>query len=320
MLNYVNTKERTFKIGKVDAFGLANKYGTPLYAYSTDIIRKKYLLLKANIPENIDIFYSIKANPNLSICSFINSIGAGAEISSSGELFAALKSGFSPKKIIFDGPGKTDEELKYAIKNGVNIINVESVSELKRINSIAKNQNKKVNVCLRINPRLRLETKILMGSGSQKFGIDEEKAGSVINFALGLNNINLLGIHIYSGSQITSNSELLKNIENTIRIACEYSKKFNFPLKCINLGGGIGIPYDKKLEVDIKKFGEGLSSIIKKKSILYNLKDTKFILELGRYLTAEAGIYLTKVIDVKESRGRKYVIVDGGINHSFIPI
>jgi diaminopimelate decarboxylase len=315
-------KNGILTVGNVDALTLVKTYGTPLYVYDLEIIRKQYDALKRAIPKTVKIFYAIKANPNPGICSFIKTLGAGAEIASSGELYVALKTGFKGNEIVYNGPGKTDEDIQYAIENAVHIINVESLDELHRLNVIAKNAARLVNVCVRVNPIQGVQkVKMQTGGGSQKLGIDEEQIETVVETALKLEQINLLGIHVYVGSQILEEGILLDNIENTLQISCRTAKQFGLPLKCINFGGGLGVPYNEsEPKFNVENFGKGLTAIIHKVSQWFDLSDTQFILEPGRFLVSDAGVFLTKVISVKESRGKKYAIVDGGINHAFLPI
>ena len=303
-------------VSGISLVSLVEKYGSPLYVYDLEIIREQYQALKQAIPEQVKIFYAIKANPNPSICAFIRSLGAGAEIASAGELYIALKSGFQGKDIIYNSPGKTDADIEYAINNGVYILNVESMDELWRINLIAEQKQVVVKICIRINPiRPVTELKMQTGGGSQKFGTDEEEIETIIIAALKFEWIELQGIHIYVGSQILAAEILLDNIENTLKIAFDAAKKFGFALKCINFGGGLGVPYNEsEPEFDVEKFGKGLTALISKYDKI------SFILEPGRFLVSESGMFLTKVISVKESRGKKYAIVDGGINHAFLPI
>lgn len=321
-MKYFNTNESVLKMGKINVVRLVEEYDTPLYVYDTDIIKKQYQSLKDHLSDRVKIFFAMKSNPNIMVCSFLRSLGASVEVASSGELFAAIKSGFNKENIIFDGPGKSCKDLEFAIKTGIYIINVESIEEIKRINTIAKKESKRTKVCIRINPRVGVEkAKMKWGGGPHKFGVDEEKADDVIKYTLDAEFVELLGIHVSVGSQIADHKGLLKSTENTIQVACETFKKNDIPLRCINLGGGIGVPYDENdVEVDIEAFGKGLVNIIKEKSKEYGLEETEFILEPGRYLTSESGVYLVKVIDIKESGGKKFAIVDGGINHSFLPI
>jgi diaminopimelate decarboxylase len=306
--------------GGINLVSLVKKYGSPLYVYDLEIIREQYQALKQAIPNQVKIFYAIKANPNPNICSFVRSLGAGAEIASSGELYIALKSGFKGKNIIYNSPGKTNEDIEYAINNEVQIINVESMDELLRINLIAQQRQKSVKICIRINPiRMITEAKMQTGGGSQKFGTDEEDIETIIKVALKLEWIDLQGIHIYVGSQILDADILLDNIENTLKIAFNTAEKFGFALQCINFGGGLGVPYsESEPELDIEKFGKGLTALINKIDKKY--ANINFILEPGRFIVSESGMFLTKVISIKKSRGKNYAIVDGGINHAFLPI
>ena len=307
--------------GNVDILTLVEEYGTPLYVYDLEIIRQQYEVLKRSIPSKVKIFYAVKANPNLHICKFMHSLGAGAEIASSGELFIALKAGFTGKDIIYNGPGKTDEDILYAIENRVHVINVESMDELHRLNTIAASKRSLVKVCIRVNPINGIsKVKMQTGGGPQKLGIDEEQIEIVIRTALKCAWIELQGIHIYVGSQILEHKLLLDSIENTLQIAGR-TNQLGFPLKCVNFGGGLGVPYsESEPEFEVESFGKGLTAIINQASKKYNLSTSHFILEPGRFLVSEAGIFLTKVITVKESRGKKFAILDGGINHAFLPI
>lgn len=321
-MKYFNNQEGiALKIGNVNVLSLIKEYGTPLYVYDFEIIRKQYDVLKRSIPKQVKIFYAVKANPNSSVCSFIGSLGAGAEIASSGELCIALNSGFSGANIIYNSPGKTDEDIQYAIKNDVSFLNVESIDELYRINAIAKNEGRSVNLCVRINPLSGAsQAKMHTGGNSQKFGIDEEQVGSLIEAALRLDWVKLLGVHVYVGSQILDFSVLLASIENTLKLACQLAQQYGFPLKTVNFGGGLGVPYcDTEEDFDVENFGKGLAQLISKMSQSFDLSETNFILEPGRFLVSDSGVLLTKVLSVKESRGKKYAIVDSGVNHALFP-
>lgn len=300
---------------------LVTKYATPLYVYDINTIKSQYDLLRQSIPKQVKIFYALKANPNPSVCAFLHSLGAGAEIASSGELCIALKSGFLGSEIIYNGPGKTDDDIAYAIESNINLLNVESIDELYRINRIAEQAQSLVKVCVRINPLCgAAQAKMHTGGDSQKFGIDEEKVDGLIEAALKLDWVKLSGIHIYVGSQILSHKVLLTSIENTLNIACTLAKQYKLKLETINLGGGLGVPYtDSEQEFNVEQFGSGLAKLITKISSCYDLSETELILEPGRFLVSDAGILLTKVLSVKQSRGKKYAIVDSGINHAFLP-
>ncbi len=319
-MNYFDLKSPIFKIGGVALTDILKKYSTPLYVYDLKIIEEQFRHLRDGLPDCIEIFYSVKSNPNINICSAIKRLGAGAEIASSGELYTAIESGFPPDKIIFDGPGKTETDLQYAITTGIKLINTESIEEIKRIDKIAYSLSKKVNVSLRINPPIdKNSAKMHTAGKAQKFGTDLKIADTVIESALKLKNISFCGIHVYLGSQIFDHRFLTSTLSQTIDYALDSSQKFGFDLKYINLGGGLGVPYnDSEENFDIIGFGNLLEDIIETRKT--RLKKTALFMEIGRYLTSESGIYLTKIIDIKESGGEVFVIVDGGINHSFLPI
>ncbi len=319
-MRYFDLKNPILKIGDIPVTDILRTHSTPLYVYDLKIIEKQHQLLKESLPEQINILYSVKANPNINICSTLKGLGTGAEIASSGELYIALQAGFSPDQIVFDGPGKTTKDLEYAIKTGIKTINTESIEELKKIDRIACSLSKKVDVCLRINPIItENNAKMHTAGGAQKFGTDQETAYITIQSAIKLKNISFCGIHIYIGSQIFDHKLLADTLSKTIDYALEVSTNLGFELKQINLGGGLGVVYNESEEpFDIISFGELLKKIINAKKT--QLQNTRFFMEIGRYLTSESGIYLTKIIDIKKSRGETFVIVDGGINHSFLPI
>lgn len=319
-MKYFDLKNPILKIGDILVTDILKTHSTPLYLYDLKIIEKQHQLLKKNLPNQINILYSVKANPNINICSALKRLGTGAEIASSGELYIAIQAGFSPDQIVFDGPGKTKKDMEYAIKTGIKTINAESIEELKTIDRIAGGLSKKVDVCLRINPIIHgNNAKMHTAGGAQKFGTDQETAYRTIQTAMKLKNICFCGIHVYIGSQIFDHKLLADTLSKTIDYALEASQKLGFELKQINLGGGLGIPYnDSEKPFDIISFGKLIKETIDAKKAL--LQNTQFFMEIGRYLTSESGIYLTKIIDIKKSRGETFVIVDGGINHSFLPI
>jgi len=319
MLEYFNLKQDTLHIGGLKLSTLIEKWGTPLYVYDWEIAKKKLKMVKEALPF-FDIFYSVKANPNLSISALFNSIGSGAEVASKGELYLALKAGFQPKDIIFVGPGKTDEELEYAINSNIYAIVAESLNEIKRIDMITEKLRKYVGVMIRVNTKVPVDFSYeKMVGGPSKFGIDEEDLNTLAEFDS--KNIQLLGIHVYTASQVLDVGSLLKHNQRVLNIACSFSSALGSSLQCVDFGGGFGVPYaEDETEFDLSLFSKGMKDLIKKKAEEYNLEATRFILELGRYLVAECGVYLTKVIDIKESRGKKYLITDGGMNQQIRPI
>lgn len=294
---------------------ILQKYKTPLYYYDGDKIEKNVKLLKESLMSGSTLFYSMKANPLLSVCQIMNSLGCGIEVASKGELFAALKSGFDPNIIIFSGPGKTCEELEYAIEKHIHIINVESIEELKLVNHLAEKHNCCVNVGIRINPKeSNMGAKIKMSGISSQFGIEESAINrDFFELVKELKRIKLVGIQVYMGTQILDAEDILNNTEYIIKLAIDLSKKYHFKISYMNLGGGFGIPYfknDEKLHMNQLKDGmKYLSSKYESE-----LKNIEIVFESGRFVLADAGKFITKILYKKESKGKKYIVCDGGSN------
>jgi len=318
MLEYFDLKQEELHIGGCEVSDLVEKWGTPLYVYDWGIAKKKFSILERAFP-SFDIFYSVKANPSLSISALFNLMGSGAEVASSGELYLALKAGFQPQDIIFVGPAKTNEEIEYAINSDIYAIVAESLNELERISVIAEKLRKELGVMIRANTKVPVDfSPEKMVGGPSKFGIEEENLNSVAEFDS--KHLQLLGTHVYTASQVLDVQSLLEHNQRILNLACSFSSELGFRLQCVDFGGGFGVPYSEdETEFDISTFSEGMKELIQRKASEYNLESTRFIFELGRYLVAEGGVYLTKVIDIKESRGKKYLITDGGMNQQVRP-
>ena len=318
--NSFSAVQSELRISGLPISGLIENFGTPHYVYDANVIRDAYQSLVVNLPW-FKIFYSIKANPNLAICSLLRSLNAGAEIASSGELKLALETGYSPDRIIYAGPAKTDGELSLAIRTGIASINVESFSELSRIDRIAKTEGQQANVSLRINAlNAEVSTPEVMAGGPSRFGIDEEIVFSEMDISK-FTNIKIIGIHVYTASQILDNEAILRNLRRTLRFADLLSQKYELPMQKIIFGGGFGVPYSQsEKDIDLRLLSREMRSIFESQNATRNGEASSVILELGRFLVAQSGVYITKVIDVKESRGKTYVATDGGINHFTRPV
>lgn len=260
-------------------------------------------------------------------------LGCGADISSTGELQAALKTGFSASEIVFTGPGKTNSELAVAIEMGIGIIVLESANEARRLHGLAKKYGKKQDVLIRINPLYRksqsceirekasscgnsdpnsvqpsLKSQTIV-SISSKFGVDEDKAIEEIAVIDSLENLNLKGIHIFTESNVLDYNQLLDSWTNTIDIANRINDQ-GYHISLLDFGGGIGIPYNAvDTEFDMESFGQELPRIFDNNPYPYHC-----IVEMGRYMVGEAGCYMTEVVDIKESLGQKFIILDGGVH------
>lgn len=294
---------------------ILQKYETPLYYYDGDAIEKNVRLLQDSLICGSNLFFSMKANPLLGLCQLMNSLGCGIEVASKGELFVALESGCNPEMIIFSGPGKTREELEFAVEKHIHIINIESWEELKLVNAIAEEHDCCVNVALRVNPKeSKMNAKIKMSGVSSQFGIEESSIDKdAIRLVKELNNLRLVGIQVYMGTQILAAEDILNNTEYIINLALELSEKYHFELTYLNLGGGFGVPYfknEEKLRIDQLK--EGMKNLSYKYKA--ELKNVEIVFESGRFVLADAGKFITKVLYKKESKGKKYIVCDGGSN------
>ena len=285
---------------------------TPCYVYSARVIKDKYRTLREHLP-GFEIFYSFKANPNLAISRTLLDLGANADVSSLGELKGAFKVGFRPENVLFVGPGKTEEELYYAIANGVFAVIVESAYELQLVDEIAGKLKKHANVMLRINTLEAPTAPEIMSGGPSKFGIDEETVVAEVR-AIELRHSTLSGIHVYSASQVLDPAFISQHLTYVAELALRLSGEIGFELKCIDFGGGFGVPYAAgEAELDLA----GISSAAKaaQQMVLAAFPNCRLALEVGRFLVAEAGIFLTKVTRIKPSRGKTFIITDAGMNH-----
>ncbi len=296
---------------------LADLVSTPFYAYSGDAVVGRINRLREALGSETDIFYSLKANPSLGLCQIMAKEGVGAELASIGELLLARKAGFTPEDIIFAGPGKTQEELETSIAMGIAAINAESEGEIERIAEIAERLGVQANVGLRVNPNASLKgAQMRMGGGPQQFGIDEEMLPDVLERFAGNPHLVFTGVHVYAGTQMTDPEAILANCKNTLQLGRTISERIEQPLKELDFGGGFAVPYfENSSEFDLDAFAAGYRELIAEAKQEDAFTGTRFIIELGRYLVAEAGVYVTRVVDVKWSRGKKFIVTDGGMNH-----
>ena len=309
--------EQTLCVGKFSIEKLAEQFGTPLFLYDESVLRRKWTLLRSTFPSRFDIHYSVKANPNPNILAFFLERGAGLEIASVGELHQAFEAGCPAQRMLFAGPGKSPAELETALRMNVGEIHAESLTELGRIASLAEQIGKAAPVALRINPASEAQGGAMrMGGKASPFGIDEESLDSALDLVLASRFIELRGMHLFAGTQILDSEILLHQYRKAIEIARRIADRQKRALSSVDFGGGLGVPYfpgDQPLDMQALKHGLGrLMSEIADDPFFAN---TRFIIEPGRFLVAEAGIYLTRVLDVKVSRGKTFVIVDGGMNH-----
>ena len=291
---------------------ITKKYNTPFYLYSEQQLKENYISFAKKF-ESVKplICFAAKANTNLTILKTLGKLGSGADVVSSGELLKALKAGIKPNKIVFSGVGKTEEELKIAINKKILLINVESESEAKLIDKIAKKFNRKISIGFRLNPNVDAKThkKISTGKAENKFGI------SILNFTKFYKNIkkfknlkiDALSVHI--GSQILSD----KPYKKTLSILLDTIRNLNIRLKYVDLGGGFGIKYKKKEKIiNLKSYADLVLNFKKK-------LNCEIIFEPGRSLVANTGILVSKILYIKKDQNKSFVILDAGMNDFMRP-
>lgn len=307
----------TFCPGGIPLSRLADAYGTPFYLYHGEMIVDRLHQIRAAVGEDVEILYSIKANPSLAITQILAQAGAGAEVASGGELVLADAAGFSPSDIVFAGPGKTDSELERAVKLGIFAVNVESLLEIDRLATIADRNDCQVGVGLRINPtRQLLGSQMRMGGLVSQFGLDQADLDEAVRRMLAWPNLIPRGIHVYTATQVFDVDAFLEQCQAVFEIGREVANLTGRPLEMIDFGGGFGVPYfEQTPEFDLDRFGSDFQELIACYQADPLLNKCRFIIELGRYLVAEAGIYVTRVVDVKCSKSKTFLVTDGGMNH-----
>lgn len=304
-------------IGGLRVSELSSRHGTPLFVYDRNVLEKKYLALRQTLPDRFSICYSMKANPNPEVLRFFLERGCGLEIASLGEFYQAIQAGCPPEKVLFAGPGKTETELEQIISQGIGEIHVESQLEVDRIRSISQKLNVCTQIAVRVNPHEEEQSGAMrMGGKSAPFGIDEESLDPVLFRIKHDPHLQFCGIHLFVGTQIFNYKELLAQYRKAIAIAKHASFLLEMPIRTIDFGGGWGIPYfNDDAELDLVQLETGLKRLMLDIEREQCLAQARFVLEPGRFLVGEAGVYVARINDIKMSRGKKYLILDGGMNH-----
>ena len=305
-------KKRHFYIENVSAERIARQFGTPSYVYSYDKIKSNINNFKKRFKTiNPLICFSVKSNSNLKILNLINKFGLGADVVSKGELLIALKAKIKPKKIVFSGVGKTIDELKFAISKKILLINAESENEITEIEKIAKKNNRKVKIGIRLNPDTDAKTlkKISTGQKENKFGLTAKKFLEILDKYKSSKFINIICLSVHIGSQITSHVPY-KNMLNVIKKIIQQSK---YKFKYIDLGGGMGIQYENNSKnLDYSKYNNLIKSFLKK-------NNSKIVFEPGRSIVGNAGYLISKITYIKQTSSKNFVILDSAMNDLIRP-
>ena len=313
---HFDVNESELIIGGVLVSELVAKFGTPLFIYDESVIVKRIQKVKAFLPPKFELYYSIKANPNAAILKLFLQHGCGLEIASGGELFQALDAGCPPQRLIFAGPGKSKPELAAALKASINEIHVESIDEARWLDELAKSTGQIANIGLRINPVSGSGGAMRMGGQASPFGIDEESLEQVLDEILTLSNVKIAGVHLFMGTQILDADVLLGQYQRALTIARSVAARLPHPLETIDFGGGLGTPYfAHESELDLEKAAAGIALIADEMSNDPLLTNATGVLEPGRFLVNESGLYVATISRIKQSRGKTFAVIDGGMHH-----
>ena len=308
-MKYINKR---LTVEKVNFQRIAKKFGTPFYCYSYSKLKENVNKFKENFKSFSPLIcFAVKSNTNVNLIREIKKFGLGADVVSLGELMIAIKAGIKPNKIVFSGVGKTSSELNFAINKKILLINAESLSEIMEINRLAKLRNKKVRVGVRLNPNTDAKTlnQISTGKKENKFGVNKDTFHKIVDFCKNSKNIDLKCLSVHIGSQILDHKPYGKMLEAVSHILDKTNHQFEF----IDLGGGMGINYsDKNKTLNYKKYNTAINNFLKKHKV-------KIIFEPGRSIIGNTGMLISKVIYIKDSGRKKFIILDAAMNDLMRP-
>jgi len=288
--------------------------GTPFFAYDRELVSRRVGAVRAALPAEIELSYAVKANPMPALLHHMSGLVDGLDVASALEMRHALDTPTPACKVSFAGPGKTADELSAAVAAGVTV-ELESEREVARVRSTSEALGLPARVALRVNPDFTVRgSGMRLGGGPQQFGIDSERIPAVLASLAGA-GLDFQGFHVFAGSQNLRADSICEAQRSTIELILGFADAAPGPVRYVNIGGGFGIPYSGKDQpLDLGPIGENLAKLLDV-LIRPNLPAATIVLELGRYLVGEAGVYITRVVDRKESRGKTFVVVDGGLHH-----
>ena len=286
---------------------------TPFYAYDRQVMTQKVQQLRAALPSGVHVHYAMKANPMPAVVRHLAALTDGLDVASAAEMQVALDAGVDPNTISMAGPGKTASELMRAAAAGITI-NVESERELRILSAFAVQSGLRPKVAIRVNPDFELKASgMKMSGGPKQFGIDAEVVPQVLE-RLGAMPLEFRGFHIFSGSQNLRAAAIVEAQQKAVALAIELARHAPSPVKLLNIGGGMGIPYFPGEQLlDVAPIAANLAELLPQ--VAKHLAGAELTLELGRYLVGESGVYVCRIIDRKISRGQVFLITDGGLHH-----
>ncbi|KDN17298.1 pyridoxal-dependent decarboxylase, exosortase A system-associated [Amycolatopsis rifamycinica] len=302
-------------VGGVPVDRLAARVGTtPFFAYDRSLVTTRVERVRAALPDGVELSYAVKANPMPALLHHLSGLVDGLDVASGGELRQALDTTVPPERISFAGPGKSAAELTRAVAAGVTV-ELESTTELARVREAGERLGLTPRVALRVNPDFAVRgSGMRLGGGPQQFGIDAERVPAVLA-EVGAAGLDFQGFHVFAGSQNLRAESLCEAQRATVDLVLQLAEAAPGPVRSVNLGGGFGIPYTARdTALDLDEVGENLAKLLAV-SLRPALPEARVVIELGRYLVGEAGVYLTRVVDRKVSRGTTFLVVDGGLHH-----
>jgi diaminopimelate decarboxylase len=301
---------------------LAEAFGTPFYAYDLDLIGRRVDALRAALPARFRVAFAVKANPALAVVAHLRRCGVGADVASAGELATVLRAGFAPSDVAMTGPGKRSDELETAVAAGVGVITVESIGELRRLESVAAGAGRRQRILLRLSVAedAHLETVRLIGGVEGKFGMPLPTLREAADVAARSANLELVGLHAFGASNIREADQLAGHVAHLVEVAKDVMAEVGLPLRLVDAGGGLGIPYaDDEEPLDLGLLESRLRAFREYWDRDPALREMEVILEPGRFLVGPAGAYVARIVDVKGPDSAPVAILDGGINHAVRP-
>jgi len=313
-MNQFSVEQGELVVGSFSLEKLVTQVGSsPFYAYDRGLLSQRVAELRAALPPVVKLHYAMKANPLPALVKHMAGLVDGIDVASGGELTVALAAGANPREISFAGPGKRETELRQAVAAGI-LVNVESFREIGLLAEISQELGLPARVAVRVNPDFELKASgMKMGGGPKQFGIDAEQVPAALA-EIGKAGLSFEGFHLFAGSQNLKAEAIVEAEQKSYELALRLAQDAPAPVRVINLGGGFGIPYfPGEQRLDLAPVGANLAALVERTKS--ELPQAELVIELGRYLVGEAGIYVTRILDRKVSRGQVFLVCDGGLNH-----
>ncbi|WP_343605452.1 pyridoxal-dependent decarboxylase, exosortase A system-associated [Roseateles sp.] len=313
-MDQFESRDGVLLVGGQPLTRLADRIGrTPFYAYDRTLLTRRVEALRAAMPPKLELHFAMKANPMPALVAHLAGLVDGIDVASAGELQVALDAGADPREISFAGPGKSVLELRQALAAGI-LINLESFREVELLRALCAETGYAARVAVRVNPDFELKSSgMKMGGGPKQFGVDAEQVPELLA-RIGEAGLGFEGFHLFAGSQNLKPEAIVEAQLKSFELALRLARHAPAPVKVLNLGGGFGIPYfPGEQRLDLGPIAANLAALIERAAV--ELPQAKLVVELGRYLVGEAGVYVCRVVDRKVSRGQVFLVTDGGLHH-----